>query len=445
MSFRTFNREWIEEMRAQREHILACGALEKVQAFLDAHQVTKMPTLPIPLSIDLDTFERLAAAGRLLMAAQAKILRHLCQAYSRAEVLRMFNIPEAMVPFIDWDELFAGNYPISRFDIVLSNDGYYFCELNRDSSVGGIEFADCLEVFCEAMGWPLTEEGWDPPQRSTARLLARVAAEKGLRRLVLCDWSTNRGNGFFGFGPLHERLVRELPELEVHLVYENEYPDAWLAPDEARQTLFYRGFMYQDMTDDGAFIRRLWQSGATIINTFETELWMNKGWFAMFWDPRYRGLLGKAEIEAIEQYVPRTMVLNQDNLEQALRDRAGLVFKHDYSYGGQGVLMGADHGADELRALIEAQGAERWSAQQAITSDGLEIPHDADFTSTRHDLVLGLYLIDDRASGVFVRASSSSKIVNVSLGVAGSTWAVPMTPEAQARHLAYIRSGNTKP
>src|SRR5215510_12137351 len=403
MNFATYIRPWLEEMRAQKDCVLRRGALDKVQLLMKDQNAHKTPILPIPLAFDRAAFESLAAAGVLLLSAQTKILQHLLQHGTRADLLRRFEIPESMEPTVDWDELIKGSYVISRFDIVPSPSGFYFCELNCDSSVGGPEVADCLDVYCNALRWPLTEH-MESPQQSSVRLLRRAAQERGLRRIVLCDWHTNRGSGYFGFDLLRQHLTRAFPELEIHLVYDNEYRAAWLDPAQGRRTLVHRGFMYQDITDGGAFMCRLRESGATIINTFETEVRMHKCWFAMFCDPAYHPLLSAAERDAIARYVPYTVAVSRDNLPDLLRDKADLVFKIGTSYGGDGVLMGADHTEDQIRAAIEARGPGSWTAQKAIPFDGIELPFTSEFEFISHHVVFGLYLIDGRASGLTVRA-----------------------------------------
>lgn len=444
MNFATYNRPWLEEMRAQKAYITRSGVFDKVRTFVAEQQAANSRLLPIPLLFDRHTFEVLAAAGLLIMSAQTKILQHLQQQSSRAELLRRFDFPETMEPIVNWDELISDPHTISRLDVVPSNDGYQFCEFNPDSSVGGTEVADWLQLVSDALQWPLAEN-MASPQHATVGLFRRVIEENRLQRLVICDWSANHGNGYFGFDLLRGHLKRAMPELEIHLIYENEYQEAWFDPREGRRTLVHRGFMHQDMTDGGAFVRRLCDSGATIINTFETDLRMHKGWFAMFCDARYHHLLTTAEIDAIKQYIPHTVAVSRDNLDDLLRRKAELVFKLNVSSGGDGVLMGADHSAEQLRGLVEAKGLERWSAQQAIAFDGLDLPFSSDLEFTRHNVVLGIYVIDGTASGMMVRASSRSKVVNVASGTGGYTWAVPVTPEEQARYLAAVRRAGAKP
>lgn len=442
MNFATYNRAWLDEMRTQKEYILRCGVLAKVDAFRAEQHAYKAPIFQIPLAFDRAEFDALAAAGVALTSAQTKILQHLDRQDSHAELLRRFDFPEAWEWMVNWDALTSGAHTINRIDIVPSNNGYVFCELNPDSSVGGTEIADWLKVYCDGTGWPLAE-GMASPQDATVTLLRRALEDKRLERIVVVDWATNRANGFFGFDLLRQHLTRALPGVEIHHVYHDEYRETWLDPREGRRTLVHRGFMYEDMTDEGAFLRRLCDSEATIINTMETVVRSHKSWFAMFHDPAYHGLLSAAELDAISRYVPHTVAVRRDNLDGLLDRKAELVFKLNASYGGAGVMMGADHTADHLRAAIEAKGVELWTAQQGITFDGIDLPSASEFEFTRHNVVLGLFLIDGAASGLMTRASDYSKVVNVASGKGRYTWAIPMTAEEQARHLTAIRRTRT--
>ncbi|TMQ18654.1 MAG: circularly permuted type 2 ATP-grasp protein [Deltaproteobacteria bacterium] len=437
MNFATYIRPWLDEMRAQKETIIRRGAIDKLTSLLAEQRAHKTPVLPIPLTFDRAAFDALAAAGRLIASAQTKIVRQLMRDHTRVELLRRFHIPEAMEPTMDWDELVTGAHVIARFDVVPSSDGFYFCEYNRDSSVGGTEISDCLQVFCNAMRWPITEH-MASPQQACVRLLRRLAQERGLERIVLCDWSANRGSGYFGFDLLRQHLTRALPELEIRLVYETEYPEAWLDPREGRRILVHRGFMYQDITDGGAFMRRLRDSGATIINAFETEILMNKRFFAMFCDPKYQRLFTAEERDAIARYVPHTVAVTRDNLDELLRNKAELVFKLGASYGGHDVMMGAEHSAEQLRSAIEAKAVEEWIAQKVIAFEGIDLPFTSEFEFTNHNVVFGLYLIDGEASGLTVRASGR-KVVALQSGAGGYTWAVPMSADERAQAITAIR------
>lgn len=442
MQFGTFNQEWISAIRSSGDYLRQSGAIDKARAYLAEKRAEKEPYMALPMIIEQGELDGLADAGRALMRAQGKILRHLSLTRSRADMLALFGVPEMLVPFIDWEHLNEGNNFVVRFDIVPSASGSYFCEINCDTTVAGFELFEVMSVYADAADWPLMGDT-RAPHADIALLFERLAIEKGITRVLVCDWSCYRATGHFGFDFLCASLKQALPHLDVRMAYEDDFPADWLAPGAAANTLVYRGFMYADMDDGGAFMARLVDSGATIINTFETEIRSNKCWFAMFFDPAYRHLLAADEVAAIERFVPRTVALGQDQLAPLLRDKADYVFKLNCSSGGKGVFMGAEHSDAELRALFDEHGITNWTAQQYIVSEVLDMPDGDDFAMAPHQLVIGMFLTDERASGVVVRASKNSKIVNVSLGHASCLWAVAMTPERRASLLARIRAQAT--
>jgi glutathionylspermidine synthase len=434
MNSNLFDREWLEEMMAQQRHIVGTGALEDVQRFLKSIHADKTPILPIPLAFDGPMYERLVAAAKALLSAQQKILSHFYRTRSRTEILELFRLPESVWPFIDWTELTQNLYGVCRFDIIPTGTNCYFCELNSDSAMGGFEVVDCLDIYSKAMGWSLTE-CWESPQAAIVRLLRRLAMQNGKRRIVICDWKMDDEDAYFGYELLHRHISRELPHIESHLLYHTDYPDAWLTPEQGRKTIVYRGFLHSDM-QDYEFFQRLWDSGTTVVNTFETEILSDKSWFALFWDDQLRGLLSRNEVTAIEQYVPYTVRLSDENLDDLLTDKERFVFKNNSSYGGRAVFMGAEHPKAVLHDLMTEGSPEQWIAQQSVDTEGLEIPFNSRFDVSRHNLVLGLYIIGGEASGLLVRASRHSKVVNASGGI---TWAVPMSSDDRVRRLSRIR------
>ena len=59
------------------------------------------------------------------------------------------------------------------------NDGYYFCEINSDSSVFGSEIFDCLKIYSENLGFPAIDKDYTP-LTNIALLLKKVVDEKGI-------------------------------------------------------------------------------------------------------------------------------------------------------------------------------------------------------------------------------------------------------------------------
>jgi hypothetical protein len=104
----------------------------------------------------------------------------------------------------------------------------------------------------------------------------------------------------------------------------------------------------------------------------------------------------------------------------------GLIFKAKRSYGGADILIGAETGADALRAAFKGAGANRFVAQRMLPLETLVFPHARGNEAERHHMVFGLYQYDRRTNGLLVRASVVSRIVNVTIGHARLAWALAL-------------------
>src|ERR1035437_6534271 len=210
------------------------------------------------------------------------------------------------------------------------------------------------------------------------------------------------------------------PDLETSYRDEHTYPADWLRPDEAKRTLVHRLVTHDDTPDGGAFLVRLRDSGATVTTMFEAELKMHRRWFSLLCDPHYQHLLDADELATIEQYVPHTYDLRPGTVDAAVAEKDRLVFKRSYTYGGKGGLIGDQHSPGQLRALLTADGS-AWVAQRRVYTSSLDL-RAADGRTMPFYLVLGMFLYGDQASGLLVRATARSPLVNVSQD-GGASWA----------------------
>jgi uncharacterized circularly permuted ATP-grasp superfamily protein len=154
---------------------------------------------------------------------------------------------------------------------------------------------------------------------------------------------------------------------------------------------------------------------------FEAELKMHRKWFSLLCDRAYHHLLDPTELAVIERYLPHTFELDQDNLRATLADKDDYVFKASYSYGGKGILMGAEHSREELEQRLGLAGIEAWTCQRVVPTSSLQLPS-VTGEPARHNVVLGMFGYGENYSGLFVRGASGSQVVNVSQG-GGVSWA----------------------
>ncbi len=377
----------------------------------------KVPMLPCHFRIAAAEHAALERATRLLADAQDKVLAHLCATLTADELVAMFEVRPEMAAHVDWPALPSSGLRMLRADIIPTDTGYWFCELNHFSGVGGGEAYHAAHLHAEVLGRPVTGIS---PFRQLALQYVAECRRAGLTRIVVLDTPGHRAQGY-GQHLLLQQYVRLLAA-DIELAYHDEltYPAQWLEPAEAGRTLVHRLVTFDDTTDNGAFLARLRACGATLSCMFEAELKMHRRWFALLCDPAHHHLLTAEELAAVEQYVPHTAVVGPGDIDAMVADKDRLVFKRSYLYGGKGVLAGDQHTADELRDLLTRDDA-TWYAQRRVHASTVGLPG-PDGSPVPYHLVLGMYLYGDRTSGLVVRGAADSPVVNGSRS-AGMTWA----------------------
>ncbi len=411
MMFAEDNRAFVAAQRAEPDYALAARAANQLLDDLDI----RFRTLPYYFRIDAQTHADLARATRLLVSAQQKVARHLVATRDGDELAALFEVPAGMAAHFNWADLAAPGAPMLRADIIPTADGYYFCELNHFSGVGAGESFHSARAFAELLGRPVAGIS---PFRQLAYQYVTQCRREGLSRVVILDSTKHRAQGF-GEQLMLARYLRLLaPDLEVSYRDELTYPAEWQRPEEARRTLIHRIITYEDTPDEGAFLAVLRDGGARYSCWFEAELMMHRKWFSLLCDPAGQTLFDDEERAAITRYVPHTFDV-AGNLDEVLADKDNLVFKRSYTYGGKGVLIGDEHSPDELRALLTADQS-NWIAQRRVYTSSLELPVAGEMVP--FFFVLGVFMYGDNTSGVLVRASARSSVVNVSRG-GGASWA----------------------
>ncbi|MFE5326357.1 hypothetical protein ACFRCG_08195 [Embleya sp. NPDC056575] len=374
------------------------------------------PTLPTHFRMDRGTHDELHTATARLVSAHEKVMRHVCATLSPTELAETFHIPTAMAGHIDCARLGPG-LALARADIIPTETGYAFCELNTFSGVGAGECHHSAKLYADLLGRPVA--GGSPFLDLALHYVDRCN-RLGLERVVVLDCVRHARRGYGRDQPLMDYLRLLAPDLDVAYHDETTYPTRWLRPEHARKTLVHRLITFGDTDDEGAFLRSVADSGATVTSLFEAELGMHRRWFSLLCDPGLAHLLDADERETVRRYVPTTFDLAPDTLDDVLAARADYVFKHSYSYGGDGVLIGAEHSEPTLRARIVADGVGTWTAQRMVRAATLDLPT-ADGTTATHRFVLGVYAYGDRTNGALVRASAASTVVNASRGAV--SWA----------------------
>ncbi|OCQ21024.1 hypothetical protein A7985_14670 [Pseudoalteromonas luteoviolacea] len=435
----SYNEEWIGSFLANKDYITKRSVLKNMSNFVrkDGAHLVKM--VPIPLIMQEQVFNGLAQAADLIVEAQTKILSTLCNEFNHEQLLDMFDLAPDFVDFVDWEELIENNNMIARFDIIPSADGYHFCEFNFGSPIGGCEEGFCHTQYIDQLDLP-SNHPKPIPRFEMAEFFKPLIEQKNIDNIVLLSMRSHRFIGYFSLEHFRSELEKVFPNLSVTIHDEVSYPKSLLGPGKGLNTLVYRMFVADDVCENLYFFTSLWQSQATVVNSFESEIRGNKKWLSMFHSARFRQCLDEKELAAIDQYIPETLSLAENELTSFLDAKEDYVFKFENSFGGKGIVFGDQETVEDLKKRIYSTGQQNWSAQKRIVSTQLDVPHTIKGEIQSHHTVLGMIIVGNHHMGMNIKLSRSNRIVNVSSGEALTGWAFPMSEQAKKEIIAALPS-----
>lgn len=422
MNFFTLNKKWLDNIFLKHNKVFDEKVIQEINNFLDNHNAS-FPLVPIPLILEKNNYDELCKAGNHLINIQTKLFSILLKEYTKLEILKVFNLSPTLSTFINWSKLEDSSQIIGRFDIVPTNNGYQFCELNIDTAIGGTQIFNALNIYNKIFSFSLFDKQLSPEQY-IAKYIKRVVQKYNLNRVVIFSLKWYIAQKSKTIEILYETIKKSLPEIEVLLVDEKNYLEELLKKEEGRRTLVYRMAIYRDIQND-KLLEKILKSGVKMINMFETEIRSNKKWFAIFHDLKYQKFLSKEEKSIIKKYVPSTFYLTKDNMEYYLDNKDKYVFKKNMSYRGIDVLIGKENDKEILYSKLR-NNKNDWVVQSLIPTETLSLPINKNFSTKEHKIVLSLFLVCGKNSGMLVRASSQTGVVTVTNGGAKMSWAYPV-------------------
>ena len=385
-----------------------------------------------PLVIDHDAMEEIGQAAITIMALQKRLLATMTASLSRPELLDLFGIRRELDRYVDWSRVCTDDEQISRFDAVLCEDGRFrFCEINTDPAIGGCELFSFAKPVMDALDDVFRpDSSFVSPYAAIAAHVARQAAARPCDRVVILNFERNIVEGYFDYSEFQQHLQEACGPIPVYRCSELSYMAEWLTPEAGERTVVYRFFSDEDMTDGGVLFGQVIASGARVVNTLETYFYQSKQWFALLHDPVYIQLMSAHEKAVVDCFIPRTVSVTPDTREALVLQKSDWVFKADLGSCGRAVLIGRETAPEELRRRLDDSSSGNWTAQQFLDSPRIDVASDGQWNVQPSYVVFGVYVLGDRVSGMNIRASAESRVVNVLSGKAASGWCVPLRPAA---------------
>lgn len=399
-----------------------------VDALLRSQNAYMIKPVHFPLVVEPEAMADMGRAAIAIMALQRRLLVAMAAQRSRTELLDLFGIRRELERYVDWSRFGVDDELISRFDAVLDAEGRFrFCEINTDPAIGGCELFGFAAPVMDRLSerFPPDAQTFVPPYAAIADHVARRAAEAPCDRVVILNFERNIVEGYFDYSEFEQRLQQACGAIPVFRCSEFTYERAWLEPEAGNRTVVYRFFSDEDMTDGGTLFGEVIASGARVVNTLETYFYQSKQWFALLHDPIWQQQMSDAERDIVARYIPQTASVTPQTREALLAQKERWVFKADLGTCGKAVLIGRETAAAEIRQRLDDASAGNWTAQELLDSPRIEVSVDANWNVEPAYVVFGLYVVGARISGLSIRASTVSRVVNASSG-ASAGWCVPL-------------------
>jgi hypothetical protein len=383
------------------------------------------------------------ACGVILQAA-----RRLAERVLHSKELRAFvGLSDGETRLIGPKGRVADPCVLARLDSFQTPNGPRFVELNAEAPAGGA-FSDAIAgAFAEL---PIVAEF---AKRTGAFMVPN--RDRLLETLLVC-WSAAGGRGrpsILVTDYLDARTVNEFHLVAEHFrragfacVVEDprrlEYRGGRLYAQGRTVDLVYRRVLANEFLEREAELASLWSAfrdGAVVmVNPFRCKLVHKKVTFALLTgDGGDDGWLTAEERRVIREHVPWTRKVREtrttyagrtvDLLPFVAENRDRFVLKPSDEYGGKGVVLGWQTGADEFESALAAACRAHWVVQERVEPVEEPFPvFEPPLASATMTVDLDPYLYFGHVHGVLARLAAGS-ISNVTSG--GGQVPVMVVPE----------------
>ncbi len=330
---------------------------------------------------------------------------------------------------------------ISRVDGFLSENpatphDYKIVELNIDSPGGGafldvgsnvVQKSELWQEFARKMPGrtiPFSEALYDHLAEVWQGFLQdnpELSAPSGKPRIAIVDWITVSTHREFEL--LAEGLKQRGFDTIVADPRELQYSNGRLRDYDGRPIdLVYRRVLVEDMLRDPegsmALVEACRARTVCLVNNFSSKPLTVKSLLALFHAPEGRELLTSAERELVDQLVPITLRLTDDNIELVRREKERFVLKPADGWGAQGLYLGWRCTRDEWDEHIRrSQAIGGYVAQERVEIPSRSLPTwtGDHWECFNYMFDLSPYGLAEKAVSPLVRLSPS-EVLNVKQG-----------------------------
>lgn len=361
-------------------------------------------------------------------------------------ISNLFGFDERLDALIRLKHHYDVNVPMGRFDLFYYGPGrFQFCELNTDGTSAMIEQKALAEIliesrlmkdFCRRYAFKAHElfYSWvdavgiiygqfrkntniacDTKDKTTVAIVDFIDKSSPLEFNEFARAFQSRG---------YECLIADPREIESsngYMTYRGKSLD-----------IVYRRLVTKDLMEHydeiPGFINGLYGKKACIIGSIKTQIVHSKRFFQVLYDPLFRSYLTQKQIAFIDEHIPFTkkLRLSDTNNDAYTKGRSDYIIKPVDYYASKGVHAGSEYTAEEWVKLLTEKSREDYIIQSYAPLspvDNIILNENDEFESKRFNTITGLFVYNERLSGIYVRGGVSAIISGLHNGYTFASFA----------------------
>jgi len=351
------------------------------------------------------------------------------------EVRKVWGFDKKLEELILIPHRFKSNVPMGRFDFFYYPDGSYkFCELNTDGTSAMNEETPLSDVLLNSFAMKHFREkytierfelyqSWVDEVSSIYEEFKRNGGEVSKKPFVIIMDYISKGSPL-EFEVFKDTFIESGFDCEIVSPNQLTFSNGHLYFEGKKVDIIYRRLVTRDMMDHydelDALVQGIKANKTCIIGSIKSQIVHTKKYFEALHHEAVRKYFTSEELSYIDKCIPYTKALLEDeHFDSYVLDKDKFIIKPVDYYASKGVYAGKEFDTDSWTKILKECIKEGYIIQEFCeksNNENLYFQEDGRFEVKTVNNITGLFLYNEKISGIFTRAGFNAVISDLNDG-----------------------------
>ena len=418
------NREYMDLVLDNQERYIEDyhTTLDRVNNSKARYKGEPIPTIYHPYFLTQENMDDFHRIGNMMISIANKMTYRYIE---DKEFRKKFGFPKLIEDLIEVDNGYDINVPMGRFDIFYKDgNNFKFCELNTDGSSAMNEDNTIAKILLESKALKDFEENYDLDYfelfdtwvEESIEIFKTYSKDNKKPNVAIVDFTESGTTP--EFEEFKDAYIKKGYNCIIADPRDLEYRDGNLYHKDYRIDLVYRRIVTFELIDKAHeipdFIEAYKARAFCCIGSIRSQVIHNKIFFKILHDEDTLQYLSKEEREFVKNHIPYTGIFggDQEAFNMVLNDKDRYIMKPMDLNASQGVYAGRDFTQEQWEEKLRESWNQDYLYQEYFVpfSRKFIIFEDGRFTAHEFKTLTGLYMYNERITGVYTRIGQNSII-----------------------------------